>query len=144
MERILHFAPLPLNDEQTNNAYVNVCVYRVLKRYVEVTAPIRVNTIQLFVTFAQGKQGKPACKSTIASWIKKCIVEAYSRQKLPLPKVNAHSTRRQSTSWAEMNSRLYLLNIFANKPVGLHQIHLSSTTSWYYWHQYHQHMHSPS
>ena len=102
MQRVLHFAPLQVDDSDPTGAYQAVCVYRALKQYVKVTKSIRSGTNQLFVTFQPGRQGREASKTTIAGWLKSCVQEAYTRQKLPLPAVRAHSTRKQSVSWADM------------------------------------------
>ena len=102
MERTLHFLPLRSEDSETQD-WSLVCVCRALKQYVQSTRDIRQDTSQLFVTYHQGRQGKPAAKTTIAGWIKLCIQEAYTRSNLSPPSVTAHSTRKQSASWADMH-----------------------------------------
>lgn len=77
------------------------------------TEGIRSGTIQLFVSFKKGQQGQEVTKITIAKWIKNCIKMAYQLLNLPLPSieidnelqdtVKAHSTRKQSASWADLN-----------------------------------------
>ena len=69
MGRILHFLPLKSEDTETQD-WSLVCVCRALKQYVQATKDIRQDTFQLFVTYHQGRQGKPASKAMIAGWIK--------------------------------------------------------------------------
>jgi len=102
MQRVLEFSRLGQDD--FDNTFRSVCVCRALEAYVKATETLRSNTSQLFVTFQSGRQGKPAAKRSIAHWIKSCIQQAYIEQSLPLPQVNAHSTRKQSVSWADMNN----------------------------------------
>ena len=104
MQRTLHFAPLSGLEADPQGSWESVCVIRTLRRYIEVTRPIRKGTNQLLVTFKEGDQGKEASKATIARWLKQCVQEAYTLQKLPLPSVKAHSTRKQSVSWANMKN----------------------------------------
>ena len=104
MNKVLHFTALSSLQNESTMGYEPVCIYRAVKRYIQVTAPLRKNTTQLFVTYQSGRQGKEASKTTIAKWLKMCIQEAYTRQHLPLPSVQAHSTRKQSVSWADMNN----------------------------------------
>ena len=59
---------------------------------------------KLVVTFKEGAQGKEAAKVIIAQWLKFGVQEAYSLQKFPLPSVKAHSTRKQSVSWANLKN----------------------------------------
>ena len=103
--RPMDFTPLVEDSPDSDQSLRAVCVCRSIKRYIEVTNPIlQGNTTQFFVTFQKGRQGKPASKMSIAHWLKSCIQEAYVQKDLPLPKVKAHSTRKQSTSWAEMKN----------------------------------------
>lgn len=102
--RSVEFVPLT-SDEDPIQHLLAVCVCRALNRYIEVTQPIlQDGCTQLFVTYQKGRAGKPAAKLTIAHWIKLCIQEAYHHQGLPLPSVQAHSTRKQSTSWADLKN----------------------------------------
>ena len=104
MQRTLHFAPLSGPEADPDNSWESVCLIRTLCRYMEVTKPIRTGTSQLLVTFKEGAQGREASKVTIAQWLKHCVQEAYTLQKLPMPLVKAHSTRKQSVSWASMKN----------------------------------------
>jgi hypothetical protein len=63
----------------------------------------RITVHSYFVTSQKGRQGRLAAKQTIASWIKACVQKAYKL--LPEdPHVKAHSTRKQSTTWAELKN----------------------------------------
>ena len=105
MQRVLHFAPL-IEDETDPGGWESVCLIRTLRRYIKVTRPLRADTNQLLVTFKEGAHGKEASKVTIAPWLKHCVQEAYTLQKLPLPSVKAQSTRKQSVSWSNLKNIL--------------------------------------
>jgi integrase len=104
MARTMDFAPIQSDDGQLDDRSRKVCVCRAVQEYIRRTDPIlNGNCTQLFVTFQKGRQGRPAAKQTIASWIKACVHEAYKL--LPEdPHVEAHSTRKQSTTWAELKN----------------------------------------
>jgi hypothetical protein len=100
--RTMEFAPIQSEEGELDERSKNVCVCRVVAEYIRRTNPVlHENTTQLFVTFQKGRQGRPASKITIASWIKGCVIEAY-KEKENQPHVKAHSTRKQSTTWAAL------------------------------------------
>jgi hypothetical protein len=104
MARTMEFAPIQSDEGDLDERSSKVCVCRAVQEYIKRTDPVlKDNCTQLFVTFQKGRQGRPAAKQTIASWIKACVHEAYKR--LPeSPRVKAHSTRKQSTTWAELKN----------------------------------------
>jgi hypothetical protein len=103
MARSMEFAPIHSEDDELDESSRNVCVCRALETYIRRTEPtIHGNCTQLFVTFQKGRQGRPASKITIASWIKACVLEVYKLKTDMAPKVKAHSTRKQSTTWAAL------------------------------------------
>ena len=103
LARAMDFAPLVPEGDPPNPALQAVCVVSAIKQYIEVTNPVlQENCTQFFVTFQKGCQGRPASPVTIAHWLKAFIQEAYEHSQLPLPAVRAHSTRKLSTSWAEL------------------------------------------
>lgn len=105
MVRSLDFSPLVPEGDPPNETLNAVCVCRAIRIYLNRTQVfLQGNCTQLFVTFQKGKEGRPASKPTIAYWMKLGIQEAYSIMKLPLPQVKAHSTRKQSTTWAELKN----------------------------------------
>jgi hypothetical protein len=100
--RTMEFAPIQAEDGELDDRSKKVCVCRAVAEYIRRTNPVLYgNTTQLFVTFQKGREGRPASKVTIASWIKGCVIEAY-KEKEKQPHVKAHSTRKQSTTWAEL------------------------------------------
>ena len=104
MQKVMHFTPLSGPEADPDGAYESVCLVRTLRRYTEVTKPLRSGTNQLLVTFKEGAQDKEASKVTIVQWLKFCVQEAYTLQQLPLPSVKTHSTRKQSVSWANLKN----------------------------------------
>jgi hypothetical protein len=104
MARTMDFAPIQSDEGELDERSRKVCVCRAVQEYIRRTDPVLTdNCSQLFVTFQKGRQGRPAAKQTIASWIKACVHEAYKL--LPEdPRVQAHSTRKQSTTWAELKN----------------------------------------
>jgi hypothetical protein len=102
MARTMEFAPIQSDEDELDERSLNVCVCRAVTEYITRTNPIlKDNCTQLFVTFQKGREGKPAAKQTIASWIRACVLEAY-RESEKTPHVKAHSTRKQSTTWAAL------------------------------------------
>jgi hypothetical protein len=94
------FLPNPRNAKHTRLHSLDVV--RALKLYIERTDPIRTSS-QLFLSYQEGRQGRPITKDTIARWIKQCILRAYDKKNKDAPVgVKAHSTRSMSTSWAEV------------------------------------------
>jgi hypothetical protein len=103
--RSMTFAPLHTEEEPVSPAVQAVCVCRAIEAYIKATKPfIKPNVTQLFVTFQKGRAGTAASKVTIANWIKTCVYEAYNQLELDKPEVHAHSTRKQSATWAELKN----------------------------------------
>ena len=103
IEAVLEIAPFGVqNRNHPQGTAKALCLCRALSLYVDRTKDIRKSD-QLFVSFKPGCEGRKVSKSTLASWIKKVIHQAYSLQDLELPVgVKAHGTRAQSVSWADM------------------------------------------
>lgn len=83
MESVLHFTTL-VAEEACQVDFSKVCLVRSLKAYVQRTTVVRGQHTQLLFTFKQGDQGRLVTKTTIATWIKICVQEAYIQQHLPL------------------------------------------------------------
>ncbi|CAJ0953173.1 unnamed protein product [Ranitomeya imitator] len=93
------FCNNPANSEERKCNTVDV--RRILLHYLDQSRALRVDH-NLFVHSSGQNKGKKVAKSTIATWIKKAITEAYFAQnKLPPVGIKAHSTRSTSVSWAE-------------------------------------------
>jgi hypothetical protein len=81
MARTMEFAPIQSDEGELDERSKMVCVCRAVEEYIRRTDPIlKDNCTQLFVTFQKGREGKPAAS----------------------PHVQAHSTRKQSTTWAAL------------------------------------------
>jgi hypothetical protein len=103
--RTMEFTPLISHEHPPNPEVEAVCVCRAINAYIQATDPLlQDNCSQLFVTFQKGKQGKAASKITIAAWLKQCIMVALGISNEPREKVKAHSTRKQSASWAALKN----------------------------------------
>jgi hypothetical protein len=104
--KTMAFTPLVPESPELEQETRAVCVCRAVATYIKATTPIvQGNCTQFFVSFQKGKKmGKPVAKTTIAHWIKTCIYEAYLAEERDRPYVHAHSTRKQSTSWAELKN----------------------------------------
>ncbi|XP_041417410.1 uncharacterized protein LOC121393314 [Xenopus laevis] len=77
-------------------------VGRSLKIYVNRTKEFRKDE-NLFISFAGKNKGLKASKPSLARWIKETIQMAYIKEdRLPPFQIAAHSTRKMSTSWAEV------------------------------------------
>ena len=71
----------------------NICVYRTLQHYIEVTRPLRKSS-RLFISFIK-PHGEVSC-STIGRWLKTCLQLANNDVNV----YQAHSIRSSSTSKA--------------------------------------------
>ena len=102
IEQSLEFSPFGRDSRNPEGTDRAICVCRAMKIYLDRTKNVR-NTNQLFVTFKQGAQGRPVKTATIATWLKKAISMAHDLQNKPLQgSVKAHSVRKQSCTWAEV------------------------------------------
>ncbi|XP_041437519.1 uncharacterized protein LOC108707890 isoform X1 [Xenopus laevis] len=91
------FYPEPQNQQEEKLHSLDVV--RCLRIYLEKVATFR-KTDYLLVTIGSNNSGNRAAKSTIARWLKQCIVTAYSLQSAPEPAPKAHSIRGMAASWA--------------------------------------------
>ncbi|CAJ0914774.1 unnamed protein product [Ranitomeya imitator] len=93
------FCHNPANSEERR--FNTLDVRRIVLQYLDQTRAFRIDH-NLFVHPSGQNKGKKVAKSTIATWIKKAITEAYLAQnKIPPVGIKAHSTRSTSVSWAE-------------------------------------------
>lgn len=61
-----------------------------------------LDVLSIFLISDGRTKGNAASKSTLARWIRSCIVEAYAVKGVSPPKsIRAHSTRSLATSWAD-------------------------------------------
>ena len=104
IQQALEFVPLGESSPNPAGTLRANCVCRALVAYMKATRHIRQGN-QLFVTFKKSDQGRPASKTTIASWLKAVISQAYLIQGKTLEKVaRAHGVRKSSVTWAELGS----------------------------------------
>ena len=104
IQQALEFVPLGHSSPNPAGTLRANCVCRALVAYMKATRHIRQGD-QLFVTFKQGDQGRPASKATIATWLKAIISKAYHIRGETLEHVaRAHDTRKTSVTWAELGS----------------------------------------
>ena len=81
-----------------------LCVFRCLKRYLQITEDFIDNSeFHMFVCHGGKRRGKAASKQTISNWIVKVIKNAYEAKGETAPDIKAHSTRGTATSWALFN-----------------------------------------
>ena len=78
-----------------------LCPVRALRIYLDKTRRVR-QCDRLFVSFAAGREGQPIRAPTMATWLRRVIVDAYEVAGIPAPQVRAHSVRATATSLAEL------------------------------------------
>ena len=92
------FYPNPANAVE--RAMALNCPIRALSFYKKQTHLLRKSSC-LFVSYHTRAYGKQVSKRIIAGWLSKVITDAYLAMGRDLPRSNAHSLRKVSSSWKE-------------------------------------------
>jgi hypothetical protein len=97
----MKFTPIQAEDDELDERSRMVCVCRAVEEYIDVQTFFLKTIVHSSLFFSKDRESKPAAKQTIASGIKACVHEAYKRME-STPHVKAHSTRKQSMTWAAL------------------------------------------